>query len=160
MNGKEYPEYAVFNFGTMTIKGSRITTTAGAVRSEDGGVLTLKNCNITTEGIRKGKNATKSRVTHCILGKGTKGELAKEKAYVIVEGGTYTNNAGDSHYGAVINGLVAVKSGTFNGPFNAGRGTPSITGGTFSANPSSYVDTENYSVVKNTDNNTWTVSAK
>lgn len=38
--------------------------------------------------------------------------------------------------------------------------TVAITGGTFSSNPSTYVDTENYTVTKAADKDEWTVAAK
>ena len=55
---------------------------------------------------------------------------------------------------------LTIENGTFNGKFNVSNDPANITikGGTFSSNPTNYVDTKNCNVIEN--NGTWTVTAK
>lgn len=57
----------------------------------------------------------------------------------------------------IITGTAKVSGGT--GIFKIFDDVPTITGGTFSHDPSAYVDTENYTVTQN-DDGTWRVTAK
>jgi len=61
--------------------------------------------------------------------------------------------------------VVTIENGEFCGEFEkAGSGSALtdivVKGGTFSFDPTSYVDSGKYNVTQNTSNNTWTVSAK
>ena len=59
------------------------------------------------------------------------------------------------------NAKVVIQGGNYTGSINVttgGTGSLTITGGTFAADPSAYVNTNNYNVIQN--GSTWTVTAK
>ena len=73
------------------------------------------------------------------------------------DGGTIeTPQAGYSFY---VGGSLTVTSGTIGTNINSNSGTTTITGGTFGFDPTTYVDTDNYTVTNNGDG-TYTVTAK
>jgi len=77
--------------------------------------------------------------------------------HVVINSGTYSGT-----YAAYVfstGGTIEINGGTFNGALKEDAGELIIKGGTFTDDPTNYVDTENYDVTKN-DDNTWTVSEK
>ncbi len=64
-----------------------------------------------------------------------------------------TNGSADNGYST-----INIKSGHYTKLSNSDSCTISVTGGTFSQNPTAYVDTENYTVTKT--GSVWTVTAK
>ncbi len=59
----------------------------------------------------------------------------------------------------ISGGTINAKGGDVNFIFYGDDASLTITGGTFSCDPSAYVDLENYTVIENGDG-TWTVTAK
>jgi len=139
-----WPSYTVNNDGVMTLNNTMITSYHGAVASYgEGAELTLNNCEIDMAGIPGFTN-------HAIY--------TYNNGKVVINGGTYANNAADQNStgGSCINGAVTVNSGTFTGRIENYYGTPVIKGGTFSVNPTRFV-ASGYKAVANGDG-TYTVT--
>ena len=142
-----WPSYTINNTGVMTVSNSNLTSVHGAVASYgEGAVLTLNNCTLDMTGIS---------------GFTSHGIYTYNGGKVIINGGTYINNAADQNStgGSVINGNVEINSGVFKGRIESYYGTPVIKGGTFTVDPSKYVPKEGYTVTKDEANSTWTVTA-
>lgn len=82
----------------------------------------------------------------------------------VINGGTIENTAGGKaiHTGADTQTLK-ITGGKITGKIYVYSDSPAsitITGGTYSLDPTELVDTENYVVTSNTTDNTWTVSTK
>lgn len=87
------------------------------------------------------------------------------KAAVTVNGGTFSGPNYSvwigSDYNNPVNSTIEINGGTFNKPLNAQKctrdGAISITGGTFTADPTEYLAT-GCTAMKDNETNTWTVS--
>ena len=137
-----WPSYTVNNTGKLTITDSNITSVHGGVASYgDGAVITMNNTNLNMSGIPGFTNH---------------GLYTYNNGQIVVNGGNIANNAADQNAtgGSVINGAITVNAGTFNGRIENYYGTPVIKGGTFSADPTRFVN--GYEVTNN-GNGTWTV---
>ena len=134
-----WPSYTVNNTGTMTLENSTITSKHGAVCSYgEGAVLTLNNCTLDMAGI---------------AGVTSHGIYTYNGGKVVVNGGTYVNNATDQNAtgASVINGNVEVNAGTFTGRIENYYGTPVLKGGTYSVKPKDAFVAEGYKVVQSGD---------
>ena len=90
----------------------------------------------------------------------TRGAISADAGVFNIYGGTFT--AGGSEGGHVLytyEGVINVYGGTFTGTLSGTAETLVIMGGTFSVDPSAYVDAAAYNVTANADG-TWTVTAK
>ena len=128
--------------GTLTVNGGAEITGVTGIEVK-AGTVNISGGTITATG----------SVTHQANGNGTS---TTGYAVALVE------NAG---YGIGSAVSVNITGGTFTGPVEKvqdsardGEETLSITGGTFSSNPSAYVNTTGYTVTQGTS--TWTVAAK
>ena len=131
-----WPAYTVNNTGTMTLENSTITSKHGSVCSYgEGAVLTLNNCTIDMAGI---------------AGFTSHGIYTYSGGKVVVNGGTYVNNATDQNAtgASVINGNVEVNAGTFTGRIENYYGTPVLKGGTYSVKPKDAFVAEGYKVIE------------
>ncbi|MBP3496470.1 MAG: hypothetical protein J6K33_01395, partial [Alistipes sp.] len=142
-----WPSYTVNNTGAMTVNNTTITSHHGAVASyNDNAVVTLNNSEINMAGIP---------------GFTSHGIYTYNNGKVVVNGGTYANNATDqaASGASVINGAVEVNAGTFTGRIENYYGTPVLKGGTYSVNPNAKFIANGYKVVDN-GNGTWSVVAE
>lgn len=140
-----WPSYAFNNTGVATITNSKFTSYHGSISSYgDDATVTLNDCEIQMAGIPGFTNH---------------GIYTFNGGAVVVNGGTYANNATDqgSTGGSVINGAVTVNSGTFTGRLENYYGTPVLNGGTYSVEPKAAFVGEGRTVVNNGDG-TWTVN--
>ena len=140
-----WPSYTVNNTGKLILTDTNITSVHGGVASYgDGAVVTMNNTNLNMSGIP---------------GFTSHGLYTYNNGQIVVNGGNIANNATDQAAtgASVINGAVTVNAGTFNGRIEKYYGTPVIKGGTFDANPTTYVAT-GYQVTNNGDG-TYTVGA-
>lgn len=82
----------------------------------------------------------------------------------VIEGGTFTSNVDGApiFYNEKEGDTTIIKGGNYMGDLFGGKGKLVITGGTFTVDPSKYVDTSSYVVTKNVEegSTSWTVSAK
>ena len=142
-----YPSYTVNNTGTMIVTDTEITSVHGGLCSYgEGAVLTLNNCTLEMSGIP---------------GFTSHGIYTYNGGKVIINGGTYRNNATDQGAtgASVINGNVEVNGGTFVGRIENYYGTPVLKGGTYSEKPKDAFVADGYMVVDNGDG-TWTVAQR
>ncbi|MBQ3249231.1 MAG: hypothetical protein IJB03_06170, partial [Alistipes sp.] len=143
-----WPSYPINNYSSMTVTNSTINGYQGAIAGNAAGTTTVNNCTINKEYLN-----TSSHVFY----------INHTDAKVIVNGGTYTHKGMDGSLAYVIKGEIIVNDGTFNaqdggygmapltngrvtingGTFNAGLlnwgGSIVVTGGTFKADPTSYL---------------------
>ncbi|MCD8315171.1 MAG: hypothetical protein LUD44_06045 [Firmicutes bacterium] len=126
------------NGGTLTINGGTISENAG--KSSGGGVYCGNTCTFIMTGGEISKNTSTSN--------GTGIYFDSQNISATISGGSILNN------NIVKNGVTTENSNNIK----VGTMKPVITGGTFSFNPSSYVDTDSYTVTTNTDG-TYTVTA-
>ena len=141
--GSKWPSYAVNNYGTMTLTDSKIYSVHGAACSYgEGTVLTMNFTDVDMTGIPGFTGA---------------GLYTENGGKIIVNGGTVENKATDQNStgGSAINGTVHVNAGTFIGRIENYYGTPVISGGTFTSDPTAY-KAEN-TVVKANANGTYSV---
>lgn len=166
--------YGTEDNNNITISNGTINTAYGA------GVYIAGNVTATLSGltVNAGKTGTQPTAEYSSAVRLT------SESNVIIESGTYT---GSGYAIAVSNsgGTVTVNGGTFTGGIffntntntgvtksitinggnftggfvNTDKGTLTITGGTFDADPTAYVPSEGYEVVNN-NNGTWTVTTK
>lgn len=149
------------------------------------GSLTIDNCVIKSGGnsngvysygsnseLTIGENVKVENANYAIWASGKKctingGNMSGKRALycsdgeVIVNGGTFTATS-DSGYAIFCTGAdnVTINGGTFTGAIGSSNvETIIIKGGTFSVDPSEYVDTENYTITSN-ENGTYTVTEK
>ena len=141
-----WPSYTVNNTGILTINDSKITSYHGAVASyEAGAVVTLNDSEIDMAGIP---------------GFTSHGIYTYDSGKVVVNGGTYANNATDqtASGASVINGAVEVNAGTFSGRIENYYGTPVLKGGTYSVKPNDKFIAKGYKAVQ--DGEFWKVVAE
>lgn len=137
----------------ISISNGTINTAYGAgVYADDPG-LTLTLSDLTIHAAQTGVQST---VEYSSAVRITGG------ATVIIESGAYSSN-GNSLSVSNSGGAFEVEGGTFTGDLfisssGAETKTITITGGTFDADPTAYVDTTNYTVTES--NGTYTVAAK
>ena len=142
--GEGWPSYTVNNIGIMTIEDSIITSVHGALCSyAENAVVTLNNSTIEMSGIP---------------GFTSHGIYTYNGGKVVVNGGTYKNNAADQNASgaSVINGAVEINSGNFVGRIENYYGTPVIKGGMFNVDPAAKYLAEGYQSV-DLGNGTWLV---
>ena len=134
-----WPSYTVNNTGKLTIIKSWITSYHGAVASYgEGAIVTLNDSEIDMAGID---------------GFTSHGIYTYDSGKVIVNGGTYKNNATDqaASGASVINGAVEVNSGDFSGRIENYYGRPVLKGGSFSVNPNENFIASGYKVITKDD---------
>ena len=135
----QWPSYTVNNTGVMTATETKITSYHGALASygEDA-KATLNKSEIDMAGIP---------------GFTSHGIYTYNGGKVVVNGGTYANNATDqaSSGASVINGAVEVNAGTFTGRIENYYGTPVLKGGTYSVKPNENFLADGYKAVQNAD---------
>ncbi len=162
---------AAFDVGknaNLTISSSEVTATehALAFALQEGGDLTINAGTYSSSQIQVIQIRGDDKATLSINGgsiKGTAGIWCDNKnAVIVITGGEFnvwTLAMGDN----IPTTPVKITGGKFEigaGGFDASQGTPFvITGGTFSKNPSKYVDTTAYDVTKSADD-WYTVTAK
>ena len=151
-----------------------------AALSVTAGTLTINSGTFSRPGINKaniinvGGTADvtiKGGTIEASMGEGAAINIAKNfKGSLKIEGGTFRNTAASKNYviqdatesSAGENASFTISGGTFDGIINNVKGTGNvpitITGGTYSFDPSAYVDEENYDVTEGTG--TWTVTEK
>ena len=135
----KWPSYAVNNTGKMTATNTTITSYHGAVASYgEGAVVTLNNSTIDMAGIPGFTNH---------------GIYTYDGGKVVVNGGTYANNAADQNDtgASVINGNVEVNAGTFSGRIENYYGTPVLKGGIYSAQPAAKYIATGYKAMEKDD---------
>ena len=121
------------NQGTLTVTGGTITSArSNAVENWSTGNLTVNDATLSS--VQNTGIATLNNVT--LQSKGTFALYSYNKGVMTINSGYYTGGFWNSESNKII-----------------------IKGGTFSADPTQYVDTENYTVTTNTDD-TYTVTAK
>lgn len=173
--------YTVYNYGKLTIKNGTIknegeSSSSCAVYSYgDNAILTIENVTVSD-----GSKAVIVAGKECIINNSIitgPDALWCSKGDITVNSGTFTATGTDRY--AVFGGgaTVTINAGTFTGNIFSNTNTftikggiftgtiienasLTIEGGTFSADPTSWVDTENYDVTKNETTNTWSVTAK
>ena len=143
-----WPSYPINNYSSMTVTNSTINGYQGAIAGNAAGTTTVNNCTINKEYLNTSShvfyiNHTDAKVivnggtyTH----KGMDGSLAYvSKGEIIVNDGTF--NAQDGGYGMapLTNGRVTINGGTFNAGLLNWGGSIVVTGGTFKADPTSYL---------------------
>ena len=125
-------------FDNVSIQASSTEGIASGIFAGYGTDLTVKNCTI---------EATNSAIFASALG---------GPCSVKIDGGEYT---GANRAIWVNGGTVTILGGTFNGGLQVdAAGTLVINGGTFTVDPSAYVNAETHKVTEN--NGVWTVTAK
>jgi len=138
--GEGWPSYAVNNKGNLTLNNVKVTSYHGGIASyNDNAVVTLNNCALEMSGIQ---------------GFTSHGFYTYNNGAIVVNGGTYANNATDqnSSGASVINGAVTVNSGTFTGRIENYYGTPVLKGGTYSVEPKTNFVADGYKSLKSGDN--------
>lgn len=137
--------------GNVSIQSSTVTGASYGVKVENG------NATISGSTV-EGYDAVYVQGGEVKIESGTfTGKVGQEGGSLTVTGGTYTRS---DIVLFVYSGTTAIEGGTFNGSLHILNGKI-ITGGTFSEDPSDYVDTTAYKVTQNTDddgNETWTVA--
>lgn len=153
----------VYSEGSLTINNCVINSgenSSGVYSYGSNSELTIEeNVTVVSDNI-----AIRASGKKCTINGGNmsgKRALYCSKGEVIVNGGTFTATS-DSDYAIYCVGtdIVTINGGTFTGEITSSNvETIIIKGGTFSVDPSDYVDTENYTITSNEDG-TYTVTAK
>ena len=138
--GDSWPSYAINNYGTATINNCVVTSMHGTICSYGEAAMTTLN-NVTAT-ISPDGAATK-RSSHVLY------TYANGK--MIVNSGTYTNNAGDAastggtvvcNYNSSADATIQINGGAFKGGCGLAeydKGNIWVNGGTFQANPKNYL---------------------
>lgn len=143
--------YNVLNiFGTgWTLRNGEIVVKRGASYANDdsyalaveveSGTFTMENMNL-HGGIALYDTVTATlKETNFVMATNYYAVYLESGAVANVIGGTYQSNGDKPIIYAAENCATAISGGTFTGAIFGGSGTLSITGGTFSTNPSAYV---------------------
>ena len=182
VNGGNYKVTGINAYltGSFTVTNAKAVFNDIVLTAQYGGCIqsgketTLNNCTVTVTSDRTGEG-THQNCAASIEGGGTLtingGTFSAPYAlYVYSSGGTITVNGGtfvgsknvlraDGTGVANRPSSIVVKDGQFTGTINATNdATITIEGGTFSVDPTSYVNTEIYSVTPS--NSIWTVKKK
>ena len=138
--GDSWPSYAINNYGTATINNCVVTSMHGVICSYGEAAMTTLNnvtATISPDGAATGKT---SRVLYTYA-----------NGKMIVNSGTYTNNAGDAastggtvvcNYNSSADATIQINGGAFKGGCGLAeydKGNILVTGGTFQANPKNYL---------------------
>ena len=164
LNAEGRNDNAIRNNGTLTISNGTVNSERGGNPIKNNGVMTIDGIKVVRDGMAV-YNAAAAQMT--IKGNSEIKGINNFGSITIEEGSFSSVTVGTQTY-IVLNqkgGDLEVKGGTFT--LTTGTqlfrdlvgSSATITGGTFSVNPSNYVDTDNYTVTQN-DDNTYTVTAK
>ena len=175
-NGNSW--YTIKNIGTMTIEDGVTVENSGSHSSM---IANGYYTGGTKDGETSGSDNPALTINGGTFDGGLNTVKNDDRASMIINGGTFKNTAQaciQNHNIAVINGgtfspegveavvncgvcsadsdwakhTLTINDGTFNGGVSKTQGTVTIRGGTFSADPKSYVDTGKYDVTEGENN--------
>ncbi len=133
----------------ITLKNIKVTSDRTGIWAEYAGkTLTLENCTVASQNNAPDDYPWLNSAV-----------VTASKGNIVIESGTYTGEY--AVYVFSSGGTITINDGHFDGLLKAdGDGKIIVNGGTFTTDPTSFVDTSVYNVEKSTNADIWTVTQK